>query len=315
MVVGTTMYMEILRRVVEDAVTNNAIETGRTSKEVLAVVKQHIDRTASQHRRDNPSIDYLDPLCRIGYLYRHLPANATLCERALRKASVLPQIGDNGEGSTLNVCALGGGPGTELLALAKHLVLCPQLMPAEISFTLVDHVSQWAETWQQLAELVESYLAQSIEETGFEPPRIKPNFIALDVLSHSTYQNYTRDFRRADVIVFNYLFSENKERLNEAQATLERLVSLAPATCAFVVVDRLEYVTPFKDQVVGLFEAVFGKHIEVYFDNRSIDTDEDKSTLGQELLDTLGFPRLKFYTFNREPTAFWFVAQKCEEAE
>ena len=306
------MYLDIVRRVVEDTVTDNSTETGRTRREVLDVIRQHINRTATQHRRDDPSIDYLDPLCRIGYLYRHIAANATLCERALRQSNALNQIGTNGERRSLNVCALGGGPGTELLAIAKQLMDSPDLMPTEISFTLIDSVPHWAETWQQLAELVEARLAESVEGTEIEPPRIRPNFIALDALSQSTYQNYTRDFRRAHVIVCNYLFSENKGRLSEARSTVQRLAELAPENCAFVVIDRLEYVSSFRDDIVGLFETVFGRNIEVRTDNGSIDWDEDRLDLGQELLDALGSPRLKFFTGSREPTVFWFVAKRNE---
>lgn len=55
------------------------------------------------------------------------------------------------------MCAVGGGPGTELLGLAKYLLRKPGF-PKRIAFTLLDSVPQWAETWQQLADAVEEEL-------------------------------------------------------------------------------------------------------------------------------------------------------------
>lgn len=307
------MYMEIIREVVIDAVRLNASETGRTVPEVLSEIRQHIDDTQAQHHRGNPSINYENPLCRIGYVYRHVAANATLCERALRQSNALLPASRFHEGP-INICALGGGPGTELLAIAKLLTNSQDFMPSDITFTLFDCVSHWAETWQQMAELAETKIAESLNGTTTHFPRIKPQFIGFDALSLPTYHNYTRDVRRADVIVFNYLFSENKERLNEARATVQRLAELAPTECTFVVIDRLEYQTSFRDDVVELFRTVFGRGFPVYTENGSIDWDEDKTALGQELLDALRLPRLKFYTIARDPTVFWFAVRRGERA-
>lgn len=72
---------------------------------------------------DTPNIAYEDPLCRFAYLYCHTAVNANLCEFCIRDTEDVSEhinetLDANGE---LRVCAFGGGPGTELLALAKHL--------------------------------------------------------------------------------------------------------------------------------------------------------------------------------------------------
>ena len=80
-----------------------------------------MEHTSREYRSQNPQIDYRDPLCRLGYLYRHAAANATAFERGLNNSNLLANFSDAGK-QDLNVCAVGGGPGTELLGLAKHLI-------------------------------------------------------------------------------------------------------------------------------------------------------------------------------------------------
>ena len=116
------MYIELVRRVLEDAVTLHVVQTQRTVDEVLREISEHIDVTSREHKRDEPEIRYDDPLCRLGYLYTHAAANATLFEKVLGHSDELRGKIDGASQEALNVCSLGGGPGTELLGLAKYLL-------------------------------------------------------------------------------------------------------------------------------------------------------------------------------------------------
>ena len=307
------MYIELVRRVIEDAVALHVVETQQTSEEVLREISEHIDATSREYRRDEPEISYGDPLCRLGYLYMNAAANATLFEKVIGASIDLRCIIDSSGQNTLNVCSLGGGPGTELLGLAKHLLRFPDIVPPrKITFTVIDNVLEWAETWHQLADAVEEEFRSSFGQDDIEPPAIAPTFLPLDVLNPSSYQKFAYQFKKVDVVVFNYLFSENKTRLASAKPALEQLARITSDECIFVVIDRLERDLRFTNELVDLFASVFGVEINYHKMGGTLDGDEQTSEMGVMFTSTLKrTPRVKFFTdMYKDPTVFWFVVKR-----
>jgi hypothetical protein len=79
------MYFELIRDVLVTAVKQHARRSGRTEDDILRQIREHIDATQREHySAGDPDIDYVDPLCRLGYVYRHASANAFLFEYVLR---------------------------------------------------------------------------------------------------------------------------------------------------------------------------------------------------------------------------------------
>jgi hypothetical protein len=302
------MYIELVRQVLEQAVETYAARTGKTVPEVLAQIREHIDKTAREHWKDEPKINYDDPLCRLGYLYRHATANATLFEQVLLGSGEVRQKIREADKGTLRLCSVGGGPGTELLGLAKYLLRRPHALPRKIMFTVMDNIPHWGETWGPLAEAAEGELRTSLAGHGVEPPTIAPMFLPLDVLNSDSYKGYAFQFSNVNIIIFNYLFSENKGRLADAKDAITHLAQVAPGGAVFVVIDRLENNPKFKDEVVALFSSVFGPGIALHTFNGTLDSDEQTSDMGAMLTEVLGVPRVKFFTDGyRDPTVFWFA--------
>ena len=307
------MYIELVRRVMEDAIALHVVETQRPDDEVLREIADHIDATSREHRRDEPEIRYDDPLCRLGYLYTHAAANATLFEKVLGLSDDLGGKIDGASQEALNVCSLGGGPGTELLGLAKYLLGFPDIAPPrKISFTVIDNVLEWAETWRQLADAVEDEFRSSLGQDGIEPPAIAPMFLPLNVLEASSYRSFGYQFKNADIVVFNYLFSENKTRLANVGQALEQLAQITSDDCVFVVIDRLEHDPRFSNEVASLFQSAFGVEVTCRRLGGTLDRDEQTSEMGEMLISTLKrTPRVKFFTdIYRDPTVFWFVVKR-----
>ncbi len=306
------MYIDLIRRVLEQAMETYASSSGMTVSEVLGKIREHIDATAKEHQKDEPEIQYADALCRLGYLYRHATANATLFEFVLRDSGELRSILRQSAGQRLNICAVGGGPGTELLGLAKFLLRRSRTFPKKITFTVLDSIPQWAETWQQLADAVEIELQSAGD--GSETitcPTIVPAFLPFDVLTPDSYKSYAYQFRNANIIIFNYLFSENKTRLTAARGAVAQLYEMAPKGCVFVVIDRLENDVTFRDQVVAMFKDVFHKDSNTHTIGSYLDRDEQTSDMGEMFKQMLGTPRAKFFTdLFRYPTVFWFTVVK-----
>ena len=203
------MYFEIVRRVVEEAVELHAASSQKSSDEVLAEIGGHIVETSSEHRQAEPQIQYEEPLCRLGYLYMHGAAHATLFEKAIQNSTVLRLKIENASQGVLKICSMGGGPGTELMGLAKYLVKKSILTPPrKISFTVIDNVYAWADTWTQLAEATEGELRSSLNRNGMGWPVVSDKFLPYDAFDSSSYRLHSVQFRDLDVMVFNYLFSE-----------------------------------------------------------------------------------------------------------
>ena len=294
------MYIKTIRKVVDSSIATYAEMTDQSLPDVRNQIKEHIEHTAAEHRTSMPDIDYEDSLCRIGYLYRHGAANASLFETVLLQSGALAGDFLGTSPRTLNVCAGGGGPGTELLGLAKYLIRDPDDMPHEIDFTVLDNISEWADTWDPLADEVKDYVKTHFAVDGIKPPVIAPAFLTFDVLDPSSYQNYQHRFKKADIVVFNYLFSENKTKFEQAQLALERLVTLTPTECTFIVIDRKENNPAFQENVVNLFESMLGSEITVNTFNGTIDSDERAQDMGEELLTSLDYPRLNSSRINCE---------------
>ena len=307
------MYVELVRRVIEEAIQLHVATSQKPLDEVLQEISAHIEVTSREHQSDEPDIHYDDPLCRLGYLYMHAAANATLFERVILGSHDLRLKISNASQGVLNICSMGGGPGTELLGLAKYLLNQPKLIPPrKISFTVVDNVPAWADTWTQLAEATEEELRSSVNQNGLQLPTVAPMFLPYDILNLSSYPNHTVQFNKLDIVVFNYIFSENKTKLDQALEALRELAKVTGNECVFVVIDRLERKPQFTADVVGIFESTFGMTIDCYSLGGNLDHDEQTSEMGDMLIHTLKrTPRVKFFTgIFRNPTVFWFVVKR-----
>ncbi|MBK6687923.1 MAG: hypothetical protein IPG45_25845 [Deltaproteobacteria bacterium] len=301
-----SMYIEMVRQVVEEAVAVHAAAEKKTISDVLKEVREHIDATAREHQKDEPAIDYQNALCRLGYLYRHAPANATLFERVLRDCpDFLLKIKER-NGARLHVCSVGGGPGTELLGLSKFLLRRPELAPSKIQFTVLDRIPQWAETWQRLADAVEDQFKKA--PTGAKPS-IAPSFLPMDVCDPTSYKSYAYHFSTVDIVVFNYLFSENKTRLAAAAEAARHLLNSSPVGALFLFIDRHEADGQLTEAVRAMIPTTPPCTANLF--GGTIDRDEDRKAMGDMLMGALGNPRVKFFTDNyRDPTAFWTAIRR-----
>lgn len=299
------IYFKVIRRIMDTAILDCVRKYKMTREEVLVRIANQIDSTSAEHRKPIPNIQYADPFCRLGYVYRHAAAQASLFEWVIGASADIKKLMESRSQGSLHICSMGGGPGTELLGVSKGLLVSEELSLSKIEFNIIDGVQAWAENWQQLANAVnDEFQARGITRFG-----IDKSFLSFDVLEASSYENYPSYFGQADLVVCNYLFSENKTKVVESREMWNTLRQVTPNDCVYVVIDRNESNPQFVNTVRELFESVFGKSVEVNYFNRALDSSEEANDLGQELLSTLKFPRLKF-SLNGRPTAFWFTVKQ-----
>lgn len=242
-------------------------------------------RNMSQQWRSgqNPTIAYSDPLCRFAYLYCHTPANAAICELFVRNDAdtlnyILNKINQDEE---LKVCAFGGGPGTELLALSKLLRRMHGFGRLEahgdVSFTLFDNVPEWAESWSTLESAIKANFTAEFGSRRSWPFTVSKFFQPFDMTRVEQYANLHQLFIQ-DIYFLNYVVSE----IFTEHAALGNLINVmaqhAPLGARFIFIDRNQ------DQVVDWCRDLLqGAGLtEVHFSESStnMDTDEQSAQLG-----------------------------------
>jgi hypothetical protein len=310
------MYFTIVKQVLDESLPAYAEEHGIAKKEVYAKIQEHLAEMSKQHREDDPTIPYDDPLCRLAYVFKHVGANATLFERAVKESEHVRNVLKARVGATLKVCAVGGGPGSELLGLTKFLsrTAAPdKYMPKRIDFVLLDRVPQWGESWDQLAGLCENELETIATEARIAAPAVAPQFHGMDVTDPTSYKSYAWLFSNVDLVVFNYLISENLEHLDDLAKCLS-LLAKKTRDGAFLFIDRKEYSDRINDWLLKTLPTVgLAKVGELQTHGGCMSTDElIDPDLGKYPERFKSGPRVKFETRPYgTPTAFSVTAKKA----
>jgi hypothetical protein len=210
-------------------------------------VKQHLGAMNKEWFGYEPAeIDYGDPLCRFAYLFAHTAANANLCEIAIRESpDVCRLIEQRAAEGELKVCAFGGGPGTELLALSKHLWKSrPNGPHVQVIFHLLDRVNEWLESWQALDAEIKSVLKAKYGQFPKHPFSTCGYFVTNDMTKPHQYVNLPVLFSQ-DLFFFNYAVSEitgGNADYHTANPQFLQLVTSAAGACKsgskFIITDR-----------------------------------------------------------------------------
>src|SRR5215813_12971703 len=113
----TNFYFDTIKKILDHSIQNFSAREGIPISQIDAEISGHIKNTSPEYRNPDPNINYYNPLCRLGYLFTHAGANATLFERALDNSQHLSSLLSLRAKKSINICTVGGGPGTELLGL------------------------------------------------------------------------------------------------------------------------------------------------------------------------------------------------------
>lgn len=271
-------------------------------------VASHLDSMSSEYRSGRqPSIDYGDPLVRLAYLYRHVPVHANIIHAAIRETPGLAKfvewrLRETGE---LRVCAFGGGPGTELLALVKHLAANPRSsdLPT-IRFTVVDNEEAWWETWHALRDEVHREMGAAFGQSrrGW-PFTIEADHRCVDMANCRRYVDVGSTYGH-DLLVLNYVLSEIHDERGQSDLVdfLARMCGANNSPARVLIADRYEQdartPTLAKRLVKDQSLALQGQSFIVF--NRAMNADEACVDLGRcySRLEGLGYsPRLRARAF------------------
>ena len=146
------------------------------------------------YKNEQKPIDYRDPATRIAYVYGYVAAHADYIVRALKL--LRSELGENiFQNETACVSCIGGGPGSDILAILKYLDETPE--PVEkLTCYLLDKEQAWADTWSEVDDSLGGNL------------RLKTNFQSLDVTQPASEWTHRKHFLQADLFLLSYFVSE-----------------------------------------------------------------------------------------------------------
>jgi hypothetical protein len=280
-------YFQIVKSALDALLAGICAHKGLSHEQAMKMVASHL-RTMSKEwfSGEAPNIAYGDPLCRFAYLYSHTAVNANLCESAIRSSPklvsyILERLNSTGE---LRVCAFGGGPGTELLALAKFLTRKKaegKLEPhGEVNFTLLDCVPEWAESWNALESAIKREFFTKFGHKKDWPFRISKSFQPFDMTKVEQYANLIQFFEH-DVYILNYVLSEIFSDHAAFAALFNQMAAHAPQGAYFVLIDRKQdHVLQWANELLaggGLVEAGYNET------STNMDYDEQATELNDYL--------------------------------
>jgi hypothetical protein len=263
-----------------------------------------------------PLIPYADPVCRMAYMFCHVAINANLFHRALVSSFIDPVTSQQTSlgqvvrarietSGRLRVCAFGGGPGTELLALSKYLVLHPLTRPhADLELVLLDRVQEWAESWESLKEAIYEQFAPGAPR----PFSISSSVLSFDMTNIGNYGTVSRLLSR-DLFVLNYVISEvfDPALLQALTNVVSKMRAKSPGA-QFLFLDRND------DRTLRAVDGILsqGGLTKTYSATVGgwMDADERKLALAEHAMAIGRQPRVQWQLWrNGPPAAFFTIAR------
>lgn len=213
--------MQLIKLVLDDAYTKIHIQN---EGEKDAQIKQELDSLKMEYTKLKDTsadcIDYSDPVKRFAYIYKYTVAHADY---------IMQWIGTNGELHSLferkdvEVACLGGGPGSDLLGVLKHMI--SRGSKSTLTCYIFDQERAWGDSWSRVAKKIDA------------PFRVFPVFQQMDVTDSQTWACY-QDYLQADLFTLSYFMSEVWRFKSKAEPFFEHCMAKAKSGSLFLFIDN-----------------------------------------------------------------------------
>lgn len=190
-------------------------------KDKMLYLSEAYKNLRDEHREP---LDYKDPATRLAYVYSYVASHADYMVQVfekLRRREGKCVFSEN----HLRVSCVGGGPGSDFLAMLKFLSEYNESVE-KITCYLLDREQAWADTWTELDDSLSSEI------------NLKTNFQMLDVTKKASWE-YQTNFKKADVFTFSFFISEVYNIGNGAPASFfSEVIRDSKPGAYFVYVDN-----------------------------------------------------------------------------
>src|SRR5436853_461751 len=139
-------------------------------------------------------VDYKDPATRFAYVYKYVAAHGDYIVQVMER--LRSELGCIFPNENARVSCVGGGPGSDIIAILKYLDKYKQSEPVKkVTCYLLDKEQAWADTWNEL---------DSSFDVGVQ---LNANFQPLDVTDPESWK-FQQKFLQADLFTMSYFLSE-----------------------------------------------------------------------------------------------------------
>ncbi len=181
--------------------------------------------------------NYSDPAVRFAYIFTYVPAHARILEDCVR-----PHIDTQKRliSDRLQVTAVGGGPGSELIGLHNQITGLPEKQPDRVRFYVLDKEQGWLDAWTDIEDALETDL------------RLSSHIVNVNASDPSSWSR-TRNYRRSSIFTLSYLVSELFADKANTEGFLEDLLdSMEPGS-------ELIYIDNAHSTFRGWFDSILSR--------------------------------------------------------
>jgi hypothetical protein len=171
-------------------------EYGKKADEEISSRFNYLSRSYGDltNQKRNP-VNYQDPATRFAYVYKYVASHGDYVVQILKRVRV--NLGTVFKDKKVRVSCIGGGPGSDIIAVLKFLADCGTKEPVEkIVCYLLDREQAWADTWTELDDKLE-----------IDHIKLSVNFQSLDVTKPDSWASQKK-FLDADLFTLSYFVSE-----------------------------------------------------------------------------------------------------------
>jgi hypothetical protein len=298
-------YFEIIHDIVDPNIDYIARTSEISRLDICKKIREYCEiMRVAWYSNQNPNIPYHDPLCRLAYLYSTVPVNANLVEFVFENDNDIENYLDSCQSKkgSVSICVFGGGPGTEILGLAKRIEKRRLDDQISLRYVLLDKVTEWQESLIEIESQIETRLRNKIGKRKDWPLTLTGHSTALDITDTANFGNFGNIFGKIDVFILSYVVSEVFDDAIKLQSFLSKMTESAPSGAKFIFIERneprwVEKINIMSD-VAKLTLSSEPNHTSNY-----MSLDEQRTHLGKLLEDVGRSPRTNW-------NAFWVVGTK-----
>ena len=165
------------------------------------------------------TINYSDSTTRFAYIYRYVATHAFATYALLRGT---PELGSLFDTDRINVCSIGGGPGSDLLGILKYVGTNKK--PSAVSCRVYDREERWRESLSSVCNRLTSF-------------SLLPTFRTLNVIDIETWNKYP-ELLESNLFTMSYFVSELYSRRGQAEDFFMNLFKNSKKPSWFLFVDN-----------------------------------------------------------------------------
>ena len=231
-------------KVLDQSVSGWTLKTGCPLDSFVPKVEEAILHMRGEYRsQKRPEIPFDDLVYRSAYLYEYASANALAVEAVLNDDAKNQRLisGLLTSKKRISLCCLGGGPGSEIVAVVKWIVR-QQPGATQLEVLVTDKYPQWKDQWESVRDTLNTnFLAGGAVSAERPPLVVSRGFAEVDVinLASARLPVLRQGF---DLYVVSYVVSHiyTPEDLSRFCQFMRSVIDSASKGSKFLFIDRHE---------------------------------------------------------------------------